>query len=120
MRRVLCMAVALGMLAAVAAYAAPVTLYVAPDGNDAWSGRAPKANAAKTDGPLASVIAARDAIRKLREKGEATDAVNVVIGQGTYRMAEPLVLGPADSGTEAYTEPNAKADTQAGRKPAEV
>jgi hypothetical protein len=26
----------------------------------------------------------------------------------------------ADSGTEAYTEPNAKADTQAGRKPAEV
>lgn len=26
----------------------------------------------------------------------------------------------ADSGTEAHTEPNAEADTQAGRKPAEV
>ena len=37
--------------------------YVAPDGNDGWSGRSPKANADRTDGPFATLERARDAIR---------------------------------------------------------
>ena len=63
--------VAVGMMFGAAAYAAPTTLYVAPEGNDAWSGRAPQANAAKTDGPLASAIGARNLIRRLRAQGQA-------------------------------------------------
>ena len=49
-----------------------VELYVAPDGNDAWSGTRAKPNAEKTDGPLASLIGARNALRKLRA-GKAPD-----------------------------------------------
>lgn len=37
--------------------------YVAPNGNNAWSGRLEKPNAAGTDGPVQSLIRARDAIR---------------------------------------------------------
>jgi len=39
--------------------------YVAPWGNDGWSGKQPEANAAKTDGPLATLQRAREELRKL-------------------------------------------------------
>jgi len=39
------------------------TYYVAPDGNDAWSGHLARPNAEKTDGPVASLAGARDAVR---------------------------------------------------------
>ena len=42
----------------------PVRLYVATKGNDAWSGRLAAPNADHTDGPLASLDRARDAIRQ--------------------------------------------------------
>ena len=44
----------------------PSILYIASRGNDAWSGRLAVPNAEKTDGPLATLPAARDAIRRLR------------------------------------------------------
>ncbi|MBM3476042.1 MAG: hypothetical protein FJX75_22460 [Armatimonadetes bacterium] len=86
--------------AATMVVAEPVTLHVSPKGNDAWSGRPAEPNAAKTDGPLASLIGARDAIRKLRASGTggpARDAVAVVVHGGLYRMDEPFVLEPTDS-----------------------
>ena len=73
-------------------------LHVAPDGNDAWSGRSPKANAARTDGPLGTLTGARDAVRRLREANPAVREATVQLRGGTYRMAQPLVLGPRDSG----------------------
>ncbi|MBM3500453.1 MAG: hypothetical protein FJX74_17485 [Armatimonadetes bacterium] len=79
---------------ATLANAQPVTLHVSPDGSDAWSGRTATANAAKTDGPLASLIGARDAIRKMRAGGALA---RVVVQGGVYRMDEPLVLEPQDS-----------------------
>ena len=87
----------LGLLAATSLLAAPaVTLYVGPTGNDAWTGKLQQPNAAKTDGPLASLRGARDAVRKLRADGP----VNVVIGDGLYPLSEPLVFGPEDSGED--------------------
>ena len=47
--------------------------YVAPDGNDAWSGTLAAANADKTDGPFATLERARDAIRQRKAAG-ARDA----------------------------------------------
>jgi hypothetical protein len=38
-------------------------LYVSPDGNDAWSGTLAAPNAARTDGPFASLERARDGVR---------------------------------------------------------
>jgi len=78
-----------------------LSLYVAPDGNDAWSGKLAAANRQKTDGPVASLAGARDAIRKLKAQGPLTEPITVQVSKGAYPMTEPLVLGPQDSGTAA-------------------
>lgn len=79
--------------------AGALTLYVSPEGNDAWSGRLQAPNRPKTDGPVASLQGARDAIRKVKARGPLTEPVTVSISKGAYEMTEPLVLGPGDSGT---------------------
>ena len=76
------------------------TLYVSPHGNDQWSGRLAKPNKEKTDGPLASLTGARDAIRQLKSKGPLTAPVLVNVAAGTYTLAEPFILTPEDSGTK--------------------
>ena len=43
-------------------------LYVATDGNDAWSGTLAAPNAEKTDGPLATLKRARNAVRERRQR----------------------------------------------------
>ncbi len=80
--------------------AGPVAIYVSPAGNDSWSGRLAQPNAGKTDGPLATPQAARDALRRLRTKGELGAGATVTLADGTYRLGEPLVLAPEDSGTD--------------------
>ncbi len=83
-------------------YAQAVTLYVAPDGDDCWSGRLPTANRDRSDGPFASLVRGRDAAREIRAQRAKTNGgsppVTVVILEGTYRLSEPLVFGPQDSG----------------------
>jgi hypothetical protein len=74
---------------------------VAPAGNDAWSGRLAAPNADKTDGPVASLVGARDAVRRLKKAREAPGPVTIVIQDGTYRLTEPVVFGPEDGGTAA-------------------
>jgi len=81
--------------------ATAATFYVAPGGSDQWSGRLDKANAAKTDGPLASLKGARDAVRRLKAAGPLTEAVRILVADGTYALAETLTFSPEDSGTEA-------------------
>ena len=87
-------------------------LFVSPEGNDGWSGRLPEANAAGTDGPLATLAAARDTIR--RRKGlerykhvQPVSAgfarpVTVWLRGGRYPVAEPVVFGPQDSAPVTY------------------
>ena len=78
----------------------PCVLYVSPIGNDAWSGKLATANAAKSDGPLASLTAARDAIRRLKAAGPLMAPVEVHLRGGIYRPQEMLALEAQDSGTE--------------------
>ena len=78
----------------------PLGLYVATDGRDTWSGRRPAPNRSRTDGPLATLTGARDAIRAARARGAATGPVAVMLRGGTYRLSEPVVFEPQDSGTE--------------------
>ena len=58
--------------------------YVSPAGNDQWTGKLPQANDQKTDGPLASLASARDAIRKLKAESGLTEPVTVHIAEGLY------------------------------------
>ncbi len=75
------------------------TLHVAPHGNDAWSGRFAEPNSDQTDGPLATLSGARDAVRKLKAQGPLSEPVQILVADGVYVLNEPLVLTPADSGS---------------------
>jgi hypothetical protein len=79
----------------------PLTLYVAPDGSDTWSGKLARPAADRRDGPLATLTAARDAIRALKKTGggKLPAPLNVRIAPGHYALAEPFTLEPIDSGT---------------------
>ncbi len=98
-----------------------LTLFVATDGNDAWSGKLASPNAEGSDGPLATLAAARDAVRKLKETGPLTEPVCVQIRSGVYYMTETLAFNAADSGDnsavisyEAY--PDEKPELVGGRR----
>ncbi|MCE5328218.1 MAG: right-handed parallel beta-helix repeat-containing protein [Planctomycetaceae bacterium] len=69
-------------------------IYVAPDGNDANDGSKAK--------PLATVTAARDAVRKLVAAG-LKDNVTVLIAPGRYYLPQGLVIEPQDSGSEKFS-----------------
>lgn len=59
--------------------------FVAPDGNDAWSGKLSAPNAAKTDGPFVSIVRAQKAVREAaHDKHES--GVTVMLRKGTYYL----------------------------------
>jgi parallel beta-helix repeat protein len=95
-------AIACAMPLVACAAASPDVLYVSPSGNDAWSGKLADANAAQSDGPLASLVAARDAIRKLKAAGPLKAPVEVRLRGGIYRPPGMLAFEPQDSGTEQF------------------
>lgn len=74
--------------------------FVAPEGNDRWSGRLPEPNAQRSDGPLATISGAQQAVRRLiSEQPRRQSPVVVAIRGGEYRLSEPIVFQPQDSGT---------------------
>ena len=102
MKRLHLLLIVLGLsglvLAHEAAGAEAVTFYVAPGGNDVWSGRIPEPNAAADDGPLATIEQAQQAVQALRVDGRLPVPVTIRI-RGVHRLAQPLVVQPADSGS---------------------
>ena len=81
--------------------AEPARLYVATDGNDAWTGELSAPNAAGTDGPFASLARAREEIRARRATSTwGDDGVDVILREGTYELAEPFLLSIVDSGRD--------------------
>jgi hypothetical protein len=73
--------------------------YVAVNGNDAWSGKLAEPNAEKSDGPFATLAAARDALRALRKTSTIEGSINVQVRGGLYVLSEPFSLQAEDSGT---------------------
>jgi len=73
--------------------------YIAPDGSDANDGRSPEQQGGGV-GPLASLAAARDAIRAARGRGKPGPFIVEARG-GWYVLDEPFTLTPEDSGTAA-------------------
>ena len=86
--------------------------FVAANGNDSWSGQLPEANADRTDGPLATLNAARDAARRL-----APDkARRILILEGRYFLPEPLELDARDSRLTIEAAPGARVVLYGGRE----
>ncbi len=71
--------------------------FVAPSGNDAWSGTKPTATADGSDGPFATLQKARDTVRQARKSGDKTQPT-ITVRAGTYTVVEPLKLEAQDSG----------------------
>lgn len=74
-------------------------LYLSPGGDDRWSGMLPAANAEGSDGPLATLTGARNALRRLRLRQGLQQPVEVLLRGGTYALSEPLRLWSGDGGT---------------------
>ncbi len=81
-------------VAAASLWAAPLHLYVSPDGNDAWSGTAPRRGwMQRQQGPFRTLERARDEIQAQKP---AEGAVVEVRG-GVYELAQPFALTEADA-----------------------
>ena len=96
--------------------------YVAPNGNDQWSGTLAEPNSDHSDGPFASISRARKAVRSLKAEvylpksdpvetrwigsphpfGKGKDIL-VYIREGYYSLEEALVFGPEDGGERIET-----------------
>jgi hypothetical protein len=83
---------------------ASADLFVAADGNDAWSGTLPAPNSTNTDGPLASVARAQILVRSL-VRSNPNRPITVMLRAGTYYLplshTSPgtLKFASSDSGT---------------------
>ena len=93
-------ALCLQEMTAMAADDQAARLYVAPNGNDDWSGRL--AEPRDADGPFASLERARAEVRDLSTRLGEWHGATVYVRAGTYELHEPFVLGPEDSGTEEH------------------
>jgi hypothetical protein len=112
-------ALALLVSASAPAFAAilePITFYVAPDGSDAFTGRLPRRNAQKSDGPLATLSHARDVARGLRQADadHPSRPAHIILRGGTYYLNQPLELAPEDSNTVWSASENEKPVISAG------
>jgi hypothetical protein len=96
--------------------------YVAPNGNDSWSGRLASPNSNKTDGPFATIERAQKAVRELKKQvykpkkppvekrwigsphpfGKGKDIL-VLIRDGYYSLEEPLEFTEEDGGERIET-----------------
>src|ERR1041385_2018358 len=76
---------------ALSTSAAPLVLHVATNGNDTASGVITRRTG---DGPLATLGAALGKARAARR----TAGVTILLHGGVYRLAEPIVFAPEDSG----------------------
>lgn len=75
-------------------------IYVAADGDDAWSGNAAEPKTGKTDGPFATIERARDEIRRIKANGGLPrGGIVVEILAGRYELSKPVALTAEDSGT---------------------
>jgi len=73
------------------------TFYVAPNGNDSWTGTLASPNPASTDGPFATFDHARTVVRALNKTG--LSQVSVQLRGGNYFLPDTVHFAADDSGT---------------------
>ncbi|MCA1903107.1 MAG: right-handed parallel beta-helix repeat-containing protein [Candidatus Hydrogenedens sp.] len=77
-----------------------ICLFVSPQGNDAWSGSIPEVNESKTDGPLGSIQAVLDKVKRIRNSENGDKVIHVFLRGGSYLLNEPIQITPEHSGKE--------------------
>jgi uncharacterized protein (TIGR03437 family) len=88
-----------GLITVQASAATPpsTTLYVAPNGNDSWSGRLATPNSTNSDGPVATFDRARTFVQQLNKSG--LTQVTIYFRTGTYFLPATEMFTAADSGS---------------------
>jgi len=76
-------------------------LFVAPDGDDDWSGQRASPADDGSDGPFATVARAQEAVRERKADAEPLPQT-VWLRGGRYPVTEPLTFGPEDSAPVTY------------------
>ena len=71
--------------------------YLAPNGNDAWSGKLTSPNKTKTDGPFATLPHALEAARKVNRNNPNFAGINLTLRGGTYSLSETVTLTEKDA-----------------------
>jgi hypothetical protein len=92
------------VMCALTSNAKDITLYIAPDGDDTWSGNIATASGDENDGPKATLQGALKAVRQLRagpDGAQVTGPIQILMRGGFYPLEEPVVLTPEDSGLSA-------------------
>jgi hypothetical protein len=90
-------------------------IYLSPDGNDAWSGTLSTPRPDGSDGPVATLAAARDRIRRL--KNDEMHDYRVSIRGGVYRLGEPVIFGLEDGGAGDESRHIVTYEAYPGEKP---
>jgi hypothetical protein len=83
------------MFLCAAAFCAAQDLYVSPQGDDANPGTA--------DNPVRTIQHARDLARQMKNAKPLETDLTVHLAAGTYRLSEPLVFEPRDSGEKGHS-----------------
>ncbi|MGC8805073.1 MAG: right-handed parallel beta-helix repeat-containing protein, partial [Candidatus Ratteibacteria bacterium] len=106
LRKALITTIVLAAIAQMSAYTMDKenikSIYVATNGSDTWSGLYPEPLSDKSDGPLATIEAARDKIRKLKSSGKFLSSITVWIRGGRYHLSSPIIFTYQDSGPVTY------------------
>ena len=80
----------------------PISIFVATNGDDRWSGSSATPTKDNRDGPFASLNRAQAAVRQiLRDRG-IEQPIKVIFGGGTYRLTESITFTTKDSGTKRF------------------
>jgi hypothetical protein len=77
-------------------------LYIAPQGNDRWTGALPEPNAAGNDGPLATLAIAKEMVRARKQSGHLQEPITVWMRGGRYPLHAPVTFEPEDSAPVTY------------------
>lgn len=75
--------------------------YVAETGHDTFSGTLPDVDPEKNDGPFASLVGARNAVRMKKKKNPGETCI-IFVRAGTYYLGKTFSLGPEDSGEPGH------------------
>lgn len=70
--------------------------FVAVNGSDQWSGQLAQPNEGGTDGPFATLVKARNAVRAFKQARDKKD-IRVLLRGGVYRLEETVVFSIEDS-----------------------